>query len=37
MPVKLGATFVVIALNYVISKLIVFKKPGQSENLASEE
>ncbi len=26
MPVKLGATFVVIALNYVISKLIVFKK-----------
>jgi hypothetical protein len=26
MPVKLGATFVVIALNYVISKLIVFRK-----------
>lgn len=26
MPVKLAATFVVIALNYVISKLIVFKK-----------
>ena len=26
MPVKLGATFVVIVLNYVISKLIVFKK-----------
>ena len=26
MPVKLGATFVVIALNYVISKLIVFGK-----------
>ena len=26
MPVKLVATFVVIALNYVISKLIVFKK-----------
>ena len=26
MPVKLGATFVVIALNYIISKLIVFRK-----------
>jgi putative flippase GtrA len=26
MPVKLAATFIVIALNYVISKLIVFKK-----------
>ena len=26
MPVKLGATFVVIVLNYIISKLIVFKK-----------
>ncbi|MBQ7615518.1 MAG: GtrA family protein [Butyrivibrio sp.] len=26
MPVKLGATFVVIVLNYVISKLIVFRK-----------
>ncbi|MBP3280299.1 MAG: GtrA family protein [Butyrivibrio sp.] len=26
MPVKLGATFVVITLNYVISKLIVFRK-----------
>ena len=26
MPVKLAATFVVIVLNYVISKLIVFKK-----------
>ena len=26
MPVKLAATFVVIALNYVISKLIVFRK-----------
>jgi putative flippase GtrA len=37
MPVKLGATFVVIVLNYIISKLIVFKKPGQSENFASEE
>lgn len=37
MPVKLGATFVVIVLNYIISKLIVFKKTGQSENLASEE
>ena len=26
MPIKLGATFIVIVLNYVISKLIVFKK-----------
>ncbi len=26
MPVKLGATFVVIVLNYIISKLIVFRK-----------
>lgn len=26
MPVKLAATFIVIALNYVISKLFVFKK-----------
>lgn len=26
MPVKLAATFIVIVLNYVISKLIVFKK-----------
>ncbi len=26
MPVKLGATFIVIVLNYIISKLIVFKK-----------
>ena len=37
MPVKLGATFVVIVLNYIISKLIVFKKPDQKEKLASEE
>ena len=37
MPVKLGATFVVIVLNYVISKLIVFKKPEQTNKLASKE
>ena len=34
MPVKLAATFVVIVLNYVISKLIVFKKPEQPKEQA---
>lgn len=30
MPVKLAATFIVIVLNYVISKLFVFKKAEES-------
>ncbi len=30
MPVKLAATFIVIVLNYVISKLFVFKKTEES-------
>ena len=29
MPVKLAATFIVIVLNYVISKLFVFKKDAE--------